>query len=303
MKTLVLKLAGNNCNMKCDYCYEQNSINSNIDVVSDIAPFLNKYRNERICVIFRGGEPLLLGIDCIKYVLDCLDGMSVSTIQFQTNGTMINDDWIDIFKAYKVSVSVSLDPMGKQDMRICDDFYYRDVVIKNLIKLVNSSVKNIGVVSVAHLYNHNNFISFIKELIDLGISSFTINKYRGRKLYALTEREYLSIIKETTLWYIKERVYRKIKIMPINALFSSMPNKLCAYSSDKNKCNKFITFTPQGIIYHCEHYSNEMRYYKCNTCDILSQCGGGFFCVPKDDGFCDARRDFLEFVRRIKHGN
>lgn len=100
-------------------------------------------------------------------------------VQIQTNGTLLDDEWIEIFEKYvpKLSLSISLDPKGKLDLRGSDKMEYRQVVIDNIKKFINR-IENIGIISVAHAYNVDDFIPFILELQELGISSLTINKYQ-----------------------------------------------------------------------------------------------------------------------------
>lgn len=60
-------------------------------------------------------------------------------VQIQTNGTLLDYEWIEIFEKYvpKLSLSISLDPKGKLDLRGSDKMEYRQVVVDNIKKFIN----------------------------------------------------------------------------------------------------------------------------------------------------------------------
>ena len=59
-------------------------------------------------IIWHSGEPMAVGIEKFKILLDAFNGLKV-THSIQTNATLINNDWCALFKEYKIKVGVSLD--------------------------------------------------------------------------------------------------------------------------------------------------------------------------------------------------
>lgn len=314
--TIMIKMVGTACNMKCDYCYEHITEDSHKNIYGvtgeDVIDYLRQFvEYKHVFILFHGGEPFLAKYNEVR---KCLEYIKQNfkydyKIQFQTNGTLLNDEWIYLLRQYEpnISLSISLDPRGDKDLRKSQGFEYRKIVMENLKKYSNS-INNIGIVAVAHKYNSKYFEMYIEELIKMGIKSLTINKYRGISEDSepfITEQEYVELLKSVTLKWIQKGWYKKINIQPLNALFSPRKNRLCIYLSDTNKCSYFKTFYGKNEISdYCDHVipNNFPKLdSKCLNCDIYEFCGGGCLVEFKDSTFCDARRDLCEFVRRMKN--
>jgi len=126
---LIIKLA-ERCNINCTYCYyfEGNSkrfmhrsptiTQTTVDALCNfIARSLEQQEAGDFRLIFHGGEPLLIGkkkfeLLC-KQLYESVDQTKVS-LCLQTNATLIDSEWIDLFQKYRISVSMSLD--GTQPM-------------------------------------------------------------------------------------------------------------------------------------------------------------------------------------------
>jgi uncharacterized protein len=70
-------------------------------------------------LLFHGGEPMLIGparFDAWCREASVTFGLDTVRFSIQTNGTLIDDRWIDVFRRHRVSVGVSLDgPMPVND--------------------------------------------------------------------------------------------------------------------------------------------------------------------------------------------
>ena len=99
------------CNFKCEFCrYTTNNARNkmSIDLYKTIVEKTIKYNLangwKRICVYFHGGEPLLWGMDNFKQAVafqhEMKEAYPTITIEnnVQTNGSLLNDQWIDFFK-------------------------------------------------------------------------------------------------------------------------------------------------------------------------------------------------------------
>jgi uncharacterized protein len=64
-------------------------------------------------VILHGGEPLLAGADLISYLIGAIraqaSGGTRVHISIQTNGTLLNDQFLDLFSKFNVKIGISLD--------------------------------------------------------------------------------------------------------------------------------------------------------------------------------------------------
>jgi len=111
--SLIIKVVST-CNLACRYCdadiYSNHRMS--LDTVSQIITKALDYA-DRVEFIWHGGEPLLMGIQFYEKVVELQKryrrkGQTIENA-LQTNGTLINQEWVDFFKANDFHVGVSLD--------------------------------------------------------------------------------------------------------------------------------------------------------------------------------------------------
>jgi uncharacterized protein len=104
------------CNMACTYCYvlhktaERMPISLAERIVDELLNHNDPTMPTRL--IWHGGEPLLRGLSFYRHICEYIrEKYSNYIIEhfIQTNGTLLNDEWIDFFLEYNFSVGVSLD--------------------------------------------------------------------------------------------------------------------------------------------------------------------------------------------------
>jgi uncharacterized protein len=121
----VLKVASR-CNLNCSYCYVYNkgdtSWRTRPAFIADAVLGQTIYRIRRhlqhsgqrsVRITFHGGEPLLAGPDrfgqwCARLQRELGDIARV-IFTLQTNATLINERWIEVFERYDIDVGVSMD--------------------------------------------------------------------------------------------------------------------------------------------------------------------------------------------------
>ena len=156
--TIMLKLVGTACNMKCLYCYEHiasQTIINDCKNINSIKSYLARFINYRhIFIVFHGGEPLLSDIKIVEELLYYIFSIFKykCNVQIQTNGTLLDEKWIELFSKFKekVSLSISLDPHGDKELRILPGTDYRKIVLENIIYALNY-IPNVGIISVANI--------------------------------------------------------------------------------------------------------------------------------------------------------
>ena len=119
---VMTKAVGASCNMTCKYCYYTEKKNLYRDdvhhVMSDelLELFTRQYieaqtMNE-ILFTWHGGEPLLRPVSFYEKAIRLQQqygrGRTINNC-FQTNGTLINDEWAAFFKRHNMLVGVSID--------------------------------------------------------------------------------------------------------------------------------------------------------------------------------------------------
>lgn len=104
---------GVKCNIGCQYCYQNPERDAGNDLRSyDLERMMEVLRQDGRAFILFGGEPLLVPVaDLEKLWAYGLEKFGTNGIQ--TNGTLIGDEHVRLFKQYKVSVGISVDGPGE----------------------------------------------------------------------------------------------------------------------------------------------------------------------------------------------
>jgi len=114
------------CNLNCSYCYIYNKGDSTWKhrraIMSDevfeaalqrMRAHCNITRQKLLLLGFHGGEPCLVGAPRFnawcKRARDVLHDIAELPICIQTNGTLIDETWAEVFRENKVNVGVSVD--------------------------------------------------------------------------------------------------------------------------------------------------------------------------------------------------
>ena len=104
------------CNMRCTYCYLANlSDRSRMapDIPRKLASELAAYPlGHPVEVRWHAGEPLTVGVDHFSSLLEPFEPLRRAgrlRHTLQTNGTLIDDAWCELFRRHAVGVGVSLD--------------------------------------------------------------------------------------------------------------------------------------------------------------------------------------------------
>jgi uncharacterized protein len=121
---ILIKLAAR-CNLKCSYCYwfRDDSVYEKPAVLTRQAEaaFLEKltmhireYQVEHFSILFHGGEPLLFGKKRFKAFCSKLRDIEKELgfelkLAITSNGALIDAEWAQLFKAFRVAVTVSID--------------------------------------------------------------------------------------------------------------------------------------------------------------------------------------------------
>ncbi|MER6285190.1 FxsB family cyclophane-forming radical SAM/SPASM peptide maturase [Streptomyces sviceus] len=114
------------CNLACDHCYVYELLdrtwrhkpavmaNGTADQLARrIAEHARRHALSRVRVTLHGGEPLMAGRSRIEHLLKVLSeelrDTALCDISVQSNVTLLNPSWMDLFHRHGVSVGVSLD--------------------------------------------------------------------------------------------------------------------------------------------------------------------------------------------------
>ncbi|GGG12643.1 hypothetical protein GCM10011344_11710 [Dokdonia pacifica] len=100
---------GVKCNIRCKYCYQENERNYEGAIPKiDLDLLKNKLINLDQPFSLFGGEPLLMPINEIEKLFKW-GYKRFGVNQVQSNGILISDEHVDLFKRYNVKVGISVD--------------------------------------------------------------------------------------------------------------------------------------------------------------------------------------------------
>lgn len=165
------------CNLKCVYCSEGNidkedlSIEILYKLIDELPILLNKYKDNNIDLLWHGGEPLIVGKKYLSKVMQYAQNkLKEYNLHFlmQTNGTLIDDEWIDLFKEFNVGIGISLD--GYIDLHDKNRLTKNgqptfNTILNNIIKLKNKgiSVGTLMVLNTKEKIDVDKLFRFIKQ--------------------------------------------------------------------------------------------------------------------------------------------
>ena len=121
--SLMIKPASSNCNLRCKYCFYHDLASCRempshgmmtLDTLEDILKKAFEFADGSMVMIsFQGGEPLLAGKDFFRGFAAMLPRLNTKRsavhVGVQTNGTLIDEEWCDIFLKNRYLVGLSLD--------------------------------------------------------------------------------------------------------------------------------------------------------------------------------------------------
>ncbi|HKS99591.1 MAG TPA: FxsB family cyclophane-forming radical SAM/SPASM peptide maturase [Rugosimonospora sp.] len=125
IQQLLLKVHSR-CNLACEYCYvyrhadqgwrSQPLVMSRATVdqtVRRLSEHARAHQLTRVAVVLHGGEPLLAGLGELEYVAAAVQAALPSEttvdLKVQTNGVLLDEQFLSLFERYGIRVSVSLD--------------------------------------------------------------------------------------------------------------------------------------------------------------------------------------------------
>ncbi|MCD7884890.1 MAG: anaerobic sulfatase maturase [Lachnospiraceae bacterium] len=122
--SLLLKPASGLCNMRCSYCFyreetasqtcfEQNIMSS--DVMELLCRRACESAEKYLHIAFQGGEPTLAGVDFYRRFTALIEAFAPRGLHieyaFQTNGLLLDEEWMEFFRKHHCLVGLSFDGM------------------------------------------------------------------------------------------------------------------------------------------------------------------------------------------------
>lgn len=345
--TILIKPVSSHCNMECKYCFYKDitsyrsksvkKMSRNIYVSIIIKSLEFCFEPIEIEYCFQGGEPLLAGVEFFKDFINEVEIRNkIHTIHFsiQTNGTLMNKEWIALFKQYHFLVGISLDGIQKthDDNRILLNHGSFDTVIQ-AIELLKANAIDFNILTVVtsnmsmyvkEIYKYYKdmkfqFVQFIPCLPPLN-SDAGLKPKEFFKFYSMLYDE-----------YHKDMSMHISLFDQIHNLFHGVTECFCGMLG---YCSIQFVIEADGNIYPCDFYAldkyilgniqnnnlreclnhhvayhflkEEKEYsYLCEKCEFYTICQGNCkrqnICMF-DDNYC-GYKELLEYIKNKENDN
>ncbi|WP_300331665.1 anaerobic sulfatase maturase [Fusobacterium sp.] len=119
---LLIKPASSSCNLRCKYCFYFDVSNNrevknygimNDETLENLVRRVYEEVTETVNFAFQGGEPTIAGLEYFKKFHKFVEKYNTKNITtnfaLQTNGTLLDKKWAELFKKYNYLIGISLD--------------------------------------------------------------------------------------------------------------------------------------------------------------------------------------------------
>lgn len=281
------------CNLACKYCYLSNDtkIQYQADlglimrVLSQIREVIGNQMIKPTTLLWHGGEPLLWGVNNFKRVFEFVarefQGCDVKH-SIQTNLSLINVPFIELFKQYKVNVGFSLDGMrdihNSQRIDKSGQGTFEKILNKFFLCkehgltpgcIVVATRKHIGRITELYNFLATNGISFKLNPIFNSGEAQNVNDE-----YSLSTAEYARMCIELfDLWYNdKQRRISNPKFADIASALVTGRTSLCVFN--KNCQDDICAISPYGDVFPCGRFCDnslkKFSYGNINDSTLLN---------------------------------
>lgn len=201
----------NACNMRCKHCYHaEEGFDNKILELENIFRFLKMAAKEyhNINILIHGGEPTLCGAEYIRSIFNYEKMLNekykvVFRNTIQTNGVLLNSEWIDLFIENKVNVGISFDGPHNDVLR------ERTEEVLNVINYCKAKGLRVGILCVESSQSINNLIQTYKWFNNKGISYKILPIFRcgNAKLgesYIMNTEQYVSALMDLYEYWLQD---------------------------------------------------------------------------------------------------
>lgn len=329
MKIVYIKTT-ENCNLNCKHCFVPHVNNFMKDEVFDkVVEKLNFFKNEKMNIIWHGGEPTLIGYKKMEEFLVKIKNKNNNeniNHHIQTNLLSYDNNWKNIYEEYFDSfVGISYD----FDIRFFGKDEKKEILFwEKFNKLRNDGLSYNLIVTVTKKVLDLGPDDFFKWIIDKGITNIHLERLT-KSGYAInhwdeigfTNKEYNNFMKKLFLIYFNYLKLNKFKnnlihMSPFESMLVNIPKKQtfsCAGS-----CKNFFTFNPDGEVGGCTsttlklgNVDQDMRKMarknfidkkKCLDCDFKDICKSGCDVLTEifdESGECIGNYELLKLRQNL----
>jgi len=313
---VLAKPSGPICNLDCEYCfflskealYPGDRFRMSDDVLDAyVRQVLESQAGPEVTVAWQGGEPTLMGVDFFRRALATVaeyrkPGQQVHHT-IQTNGTLLNDEWCELFAEHNFLVGISID--GPPELH---DVYRVDKrgnptfdKVRRGLELLRQHGVDFNVLCTVNAANQEHGVEVYRYFRDdLGVRYIQFipiverdNETGFQEGDTVTDRSVDSdawgrfMIEVFDEWVVAD--VGTVFVQAFDAALASwmhLPASVCVFAET---CGNALALEHNGDLYSCDHFV-EPNYLLGN---ITQTHMVELVASPKQRAFGDAKRDTL----------
>ena len=267
--SLIIKLT-NNCNLNCSYCYHRKDKNRDFnsaltkDAVGQIIHKILLHNEHEAEFIWHGGEPLLVGLDMFKFIVETQQKMNPKCLNIknrvQTNGTLLTDEFIQFFIYNKFDIGISID--GPYDMHASKRGTYiseYESILRSLDQLQTTGAHYgiLCVVGKQHVGQARRIFNLLNEhgIKNLGFLPCLVQENGNiDESLTISPLEYGKFLIDFFEIWINGNVHG-LHIRNFDDCIRYYRNKPAKTCINTNSCDRYLTILPNENIYLCDNFS------------------------------------------------
>jgi len=275
MSFIVKTVSG--CNLACQYCYSPHRRDDPLQVIPEsvlvrVIEGTVELGISNVQFVWHGGEPLLAGLDFFEHVValqqrygqswQCFDNV------MQSNGTLVDEDWIAFFQKHKFGIGVSLD--GDSEAHDCNRRLVTGgqthQVVSEKFRLLRQHGCGGGVCAVVSRDSLGRAQDIVDYFVSKGVPEFDFlpcigdlaNPSSIRK--AISADEYASfMVSAFDRWFELDNPDVSVRFFTnIIAMLLGGTSDFCQFTPVK--CRNYLAIDYTGDVYPCDNFIGEERW-------------------------------------------
>lgn len=347
--TALIKPASSLCNLNCSYCFycdeaeqrsKDNAAFMNIDTAKNLIKKMFDFcgENSTLTFMFQGGEPLLAGVDFFKKFIETAESFRTNgsriLYSLQTNGTLITDEFCDLFKKNDFLIGVSID--GNKELHNKNRSDSFDNAMKG-IELLKKHGVNFNILSVITAQTDASmlFDFYIRNDFRDVQPIYCLDPLNGEKEnYSISAKQLARFKKRLfNLWFAEVSKGNHFYVRDFDNLLSLLTKGYAEQCGAIGRCNAQLVVEADGTCYPCDFYCldefeclnineadindilqceglkkffeyDEKKNTLCNTCPVKALCGGGCkryrSLYNQISGYCPQMDFILHAVEKLR---
>lgn len=299
---IILKVVGDRCNLRCDYCFELKKNKQGAAKLVDPCLFESflRWMKKPTGIVLHGGEALLAGKAHIASLLDTIrrvndDTSNVTGVYLQTNGVLFDREWLELFFVkyadLGVEIAISLDGTREHNaLRVFPNNTASFDAVLNAFKLIREYGGKAGLLSVVSkpmLTSSEEYVEQLASLKDV-LQFVKINPLYNvfeNKLVApsITPSEYTFFLQQVFKQLFETgfidmaavKQGREVPLIPEPFLgymqrLAGVSGRYCNFN--KRKCLQFISFYPDGNVGICDNFDRSQVFLDYDPTKDFETC-------------------------------